>query len=91
MTEILKAWLEQGILGLVAVTGIALAWWKDRQVEHLYRRWLEKADTRADKYHELSAELSKTLGALLVGQDETRRKITDLDRRQRRHEGEGKP
>lgn len=86
MSDVVRAWIDQGLLGLVTVTALALAWWKDRQVEHLYRRWLAKADTRADKYHELSSELSKTLGALVVGQDESRRKITDLARWQQRHE-----
>jgi hypothetical protein len=85
MNEIVRTWLDQGILGLVAVTALALAWWKDRQVEHLYRHWLEKADTRATKYHELSTELSKTIGALLVGQDESRRKIDELSRWQQSH------
>ena len=86
MSEFVHAWIDQGILGLVAITALALAWWKDRQIEHLYQRWLLKADTRAAKYHDLSSELSKTLAALIVGQDESRRKIADLTRWQQRHE-----
>lgn len=88
MSEILKAWLEQGVLGLVAITALGLALWKDRQVEHLYQRWLEKADTRAAKYHDLSQELSRTLGALIVGQDESRKKIDELQRWRDRHGGD---
>jgi hypothetical protein len=61
MDAIIAEALKQGVLGFLTAIALWIAWRKDRQVQHLYRRWTVKGDKRAEKYHELGKEMVSTM------------------------------
>ena len=56
---------EYGILGLSVIALTIALIRKDRQVNMLYIRLIEKAERDADKYHELAEALDETLKELI--------------------------
>jgi Zn-dependent M16 (insulinase) family peptidase len=51
----------KGILGVVTAISLFIAYKKDKQVEALYDRLIEKSSKTAEKYHTLASELHETL------------------------------
>lgn len=61
----LQSLLEQGVLGAAVVILIVFLIRKDRQVNALYVRLVEKAEKDAAKYHELATAMNETLSELV--------------------------
>lgn len=63
-TSALLALLEYGVLGIAVVLLIVAYIRKDRQVNALYIRLIEKAERDSDKYHELAEAMNDVLQEL---------------------------
>lgn len=61
--------LEYGVLGIAVVLLVVAYFRKDRQVNALYVRLIEKAERDANKYHELGEALNDTLKELTDAMD----------------------
>lgn len=70
MEGILAELAKQGILGMVAVLAIIVAYRKDRQVNALYTRLEQKTEKMVEKYHTLAGELKETIHTLCRTIDE---------------------
>lgn len=64
MEGVLLEIAKQGVLGLVAVLAVIIAFKKDKQVSALHDRLEAKSDKMADKYYTLATELKETMQAL---------------------------
>ena len=81
MTELVTALLEQGALGATAALALWLAWKKDRQLQVLYLRWIEKADKNNAKSLEIVEAMGDTLRTLLATQDQIDKRLAEIERR----------
>lgn len=82
MSELLTGLAEQGLLGLATAGALWLAWKKDRQLQVLYMRWLEKADKNNAKSLELVDSMGATLRTMLATQDQIDQRLAEIERRQ---------
>lgn len=64
LETVLQVFLDQGVLGAVVVLLVMALIRKDKQVNHLYIRLVEKSDKDAQKYHELAAAQNDVLNEL---------------------------
>lgn len=64
ITTSLFGLLEYGVLGIAVVLLVVAYIRKDRQVNALYVRLIEKAERDSNKYHELAEALNDTLQEL---------------------------
>jgi uncharacterized protein YllA (UPF0747 family) len=81
MNDILTGFAEQGVLGLAAAVALWLAWKKDRQLQVLYQRWIEKADRNNSKSLELVDAMGNTLRTMLATQEQIDRRLADIERK----------
>lgn len=64
MESAFQSLMEYGALGVVLVIMIVMLIHKDRQVNALYIRLVEKSERDSEKYHELSSAQSEVIREL---------------------------
>lgn len=76
---VFQSLLEYGVLGAAVVLLVLVVVRKDKQVNALYIRLVEKSERDAEKYQELAAAQSEVLAELVGEIQEYRQDVRDHD------------